>query len=278
MKHTTIQCGAYTLDFSKKTYLMGILNVTPDSFSDGGQFMDTQAALAQAEAMVKQGADIIDIGAESTRPGHQIISAKEEWSRLESILPLLVAQCPAPISVDTSKAYVAQKALSNGAHIINDVWGLQKDPDMASVIAPYNCPVIIMHNQEHSHYEKDIIEHIKTFLYHSIEIGAKAGISPDRFIIDPGIGFGKTLEQNYEVLYRLDELKSMGLPILLGASRKSMIGKVLNVPASERVYGTIATSVIGVMKGADILRIHDIKENLDAVKIADMAARRMKLG
>lgn len=261
-------------DYGKKTYIMGILNVTPDSFSDGGDFNNIDVAVNHAKQMVKEGADIIDLGGESTRPGHNYVDAKEELRRVTPVIKKLKEQIDVPISVDTYKAEVAKASLELGADMINDVWGLRKDSNMASVIASYDAYVCIMHNQEGTHYEKDIIQSMKDFLLESIEIGLKAGIKKEKIILDPGIGFGKTFEQNLEVLKRLGELKILGYPILLGTSRKSVIGNVLNVEPKERVEGTIATTVLGIRDGVDLVRVHDIKENIRASKMADAIYRR----
>lgn len=266
----------YKLDLSKKTYIMGILNVTPDSFSDGGNYYNIDKAINHAKEMVDNGADIIDIGGESTRPGHSSVNSEEEIKRVIPVVKRLINEINVPISVDTSKAIVAEKALEAGAHIINDVWGLTKDDNMARVIAKYNAPVIIMHNQNGTEYKTDIIESIIDFLKKSIDLALENGISKDRIIIDPGIGFGKTPEQNIQVMNRIDELKILGYPILLGTSRKSMIGKILDLPVNERIEGTLATTVIGIMKGVNIVRVHDIKENLRASKVADAIVRGRK--
>ncbi len=259
-----------------KTLVMGILNVTPDSFSDGGQYNTVDAALYHAEEMIKHGADIIDIGAESTRPygSNKTISAEEELSRLAPLLEKLISFSSVPISVDTYKASVAEEALKLGAHMINDVWGLQYDAQMAKVVAQYDVPVIIMHNQEGTNYQKDIISEIYQFLQTSIDIGLEAGIDFKRFIIDPGIGFGKTSEQNLEVISRLEEFKSLGCPMLLGTSRKRFIGEVLDLPVEERVEGTGATVAVGITKGCNIIRVHDVKEMARISKMTDRMMRR----
>ncbi|MFZ5353435.1 MAG: dihydropteroate synthase [Bacillota bacterium] len=253
---------------------MGILNVTPDSFSDGGDFFSIDSAVKHAKLMAAEGADIIDIGGESTRPGHQEVSAEEELKRVIPVLERLSIEIDIPISVDTYKAAVAEKAILAGAAMINDVWGLQRDRDMASVIAKYKVPVVIMHNQNGTEYKNDIMAEICSFLQRSIEIGLKAGIESEKIIIDPGIGFGKTPEQNIEVMSRLGELNDLGYPILLGTSRKSMLGKLLNLVPKERVEGTLATTVMGIIQGVDIIRVHDIMENYRAVKVTDAIVRR----
>lgn len=268
-----LKCGRHILHLGSRTYIMGILNVTPDSFSDGGSYLNMEKAIAHAKEMLVEGADIIDVGGESTRPGSDVISAEEELDRVLPIVKRLVEEVDAPISVDTYKAKVAEEVLKAGAHMINDVWGLQKDPDMAAVVAKYDVPIVIMHNQIGTQYEKDIIESILDFLKVSIDIALKAGISKDKIILDPGIGFGKTPEQNMHVMTRLGELNVLGYPILLGTSRKSMLGKILDLPPKERVEGTLATSVMGIIQGMDILRVHDIKENVRVAKVTDAIVR-----
>lgn len=261
-------------DYSKRTYIMGILNVTPDSFSDGGDFNNIDKAINHAKEMVKEGVDIIDLGGESTRPGHKYVEADEEIKRVIPVIKELKKEVNVPISVDTYKAKVADEALKLGVEMINDIWGLKKDKDMASTIAKYDAHVCIMHNQDGTHYDGDIIEEMKKSLLESIEIGLNAGIKKEKIVLDPGIGFGKTVEQNLEVLKRLDELNSLGYPILLGTSRKSVIGHVLNVEPKERLEGTIATTVLGIRDGVSIVRVHDVKENLMAAKMADAIYRR----
>ena len=261
-------------DYNKRTYIMGILNVTPDSFSDGGKFNSVEEALKHATKMVEEGADIIDLGGESTRPGSNYVDVDEELKRVIPVIQKLKSELDTPISVDTYKARVAEESLKLGVEMINDVWALRKDKNMASVIAKYDAYVCIMHNQDNTEYDKDIMESIKEFLLESINIAIEAGIDKDKIILDPGIGFGKTYEQNLEVLKRLGELKTLGYPILLGTSRKSVIGNVLNVEPKERLEGTIATTVLGIRDGVDIVRVHDVKENLKAAKMADAIYRR----
>lgn len=273
LRKVDIDCGKYKLKLGTKTYIMGILNVTPDSFSDGGKFNELDLAVEHAKKMLEEGADIIDIGAESTRPGSKEVSSEEELARLLPIVNRLVKEVEAPISVDTYKAIVADRCLESGAHMINDVWGLQRDSDMAGVIAKHNVPVTIMHNQIGTEYKTDIMEEICRFLRNSINIALKAGIKPENIILDPGIGFGKTPSQNMEVMDRLDELNYLGYPVLLGTSRKSMIGKILDLPPEERVEGTVATSVMGAIKGVDIVRVHDVVENYRALKVTDAIVR-----
>jgi len=269
----TICCRDIELEIGNKTLIMGILNITPDSFSDGGKFFTFKDALAQVDRLVRDGADIIDIGAESTRPGHIEITAEEEWARMETILMEAVKSCPLPLSIDTQKAAVAEKALALGAHIINDIWGLQKDKAMAGVIAAHKAAVVLMHNRPNSVYQ-NLMEEIIDFLQRSIERALAAGIGENQIIIDPGIGFGKTTEQNLEVIRRLDELQSLGFPILLGVSRKSVIGKTLNLPVEDRLEPTIALGTLGIAAGVDILRVHDVRQSKNAALMADWIVRR----
>ena len=271
---TEMKCGDAKLLLGSRTYIMGILNLTPDSFSDGGRFNYLEAAVAHAADMAAEGADLIDVGGESTRPGHTKVPAAEEISRLLPVIKRLVAASEVPISVDTSKASVAECMLSAGAHMINDVWGLQRDPAMARVCADYQVPVVIMHNQTGTDYDGDLMTAIMGFLEKSVEIALKAGIHQHNIILDPGIGFGKTFEQNLEVLGRLEELNALGFPLLLGTSRKGLFGRILPLTAEQRVEATISTSVIGVAKGVDFIRVHDVKENFRAVRVADAILRK----
>jgi dihydropteroate synthase len=275
-RKSPVQAGKYTFEFGKRTYIMGILNVTPDSFSDGGDFVDIEVAVRHAKQMVADGADIIDIGGESTRPGFDEVTAEQELERVIPVIERLVKEIDVPISIDTYKAAVADKAIEAGAVIINDIWGMQKDPKMPEVVARHQVPVIIMHNQHGTKYNGDIMEEISIFLRHSIELGLKAGIKLENMILDPGIGFGKTSEQNVIVMARMGELNDLGCSILLGTSRKSFIGKILGLVPKERVEGTVATTVMGIMQGADIVRVHDIKENLRAARVADAVMRGWK--
>lgn len=258
--------------FGERALIMGILNVTPDSFSDGGSYVDIDKAIDHAKEMISLGADIIDIGGESSRPGHKNISTEEELNRVIPVVKRLATETDTIISLDTIRAEVADEAIKNGVHIINDIWGLQRDPDMAKVAAKYNIPVIVMHNQGGTSYN-NMIEDIKGFFYKSIEIAREAGLSEDMIILDPGIGFGKTSQQNIQLMSQLDEIKSMGYPVLLGTSRKSMIGSILDLPPKERLEGTIATTVLGIAQGMDIIRVHDVTENLRAARVADAIIR-----
>lgn len=247
---------------------MGVLNITPDSFSDGGKFIAPDNALAQARRMIADGADILDIGAESTRPyGSQPVSAEQELQRLATILPDVVA-LGTPVSIDTMKASVAAWALSKGAAIANDVWGLQRDPDMARVIAEHGAPVVVMHNRDNADPAIDIIEDIIAFFARSLDIAAKANIPPAHVVLDPGIGFGKTPEQSMTTLARLGELGRFGLPLLVGASRKRFIAAVTPSEPHQRLGGSIAAHLLAAQRGAKIIRAHDVAETVQALRVA----------
>jgi dihydropteroate synthase len=247
--------------------VMGVLNVTPDSFSDGGQFATPEHALAQARRMIAEGADIIDIGAESTRPyGSEPISADEELKRLQPVLPDVVA-LGVPVSIDSMKSAVAAWALDQGAAIANDVWGLQRDSGMAGLVAERGAPVIIMHNRDSADPAIDIMQDIADFFARSLDIAAKAGISPDKIILDPGIGFGKTPEQSMTALARLGELQSFGLPLLVGASRKRFISTVTPSEPHQRLGGSIAAHLLAAQNGARIIRAHDVAETVQALRV-----------
>lgn len=259
------------LAIGQKTLVMGILNYTPDSFSDGGSWNSVDKALKHMEELVKDGADMIDIGAESSRPGFTPISADEEIDRLEPILHRLVANCPVPISIDTYKAQTARFALETGVHMLNDIWGLQykEEPgQMAAVAAEYDVPVIVMHNQDNTNYQ-NIMEDIKEFFAHAVSIADAAGLDRDNIVTDPGIGFGKTYEQNLYVLQHLQALTSLPYPLLLGTSRKGFIGRTLDLPVTERMEGTGATCVAGILAGTAIVRVHDVKPIARMCKMAD---------
>jgi dihydropteroate synthase len=247
--------------------VMGVLNVTPDSFSDGGQFAAPEHALAQARRMVAEGADIIDIGAESTRPyGSEPISADEELKRLQPVLPDVVA-LGVPVSIDSMKSAVVAWALDQGAVIANDVWGLQRDSGMAGLVAERGAPVIIMHNRDSADPAIDIMQDIVDFFARSLDIAAKAGISPDKIVLDPGIGFGKTPEQSMTALARLGELQSFGLPLLVGASRKRFISTVTPSEPHQRLGGSIAAHLLAAQNGARIIRAHDVAETVQALRV-----------
>jgi len=266
------KCCQHKIAIGEQTYVMGVLNITPDSFSDGGDYMDINKAINRAKEMVKDGAEIIDVGGESTRPGHTSVSHEEELNRIIPVVEQLVKEIEVPVSIDTSKAIVAEKALNAGAHIVNDVWGLQRDPHMADVIAKTGAGVIIMHNSDNKEYN-DLMGDIIYYLRKSIDIAISKGIDEDSIIIDPGIGFGKTLEQNLEVMRRINELTTLGKPILLGTSRKSMIGNVLELPVNERLEGTAATVTLGIAGGVDIVRVHDVKEMSRVARMTDAMVR-----
>ncbi len=262
-------------DFFNKTYTMGILNLTPDSFSDGGNYYEVEEAVKRAKLMVKEGADIIDLGAESTRPGATYIEEEEELKRILPVVSRLVKEIDIPISIDTYKSKVAEECLKLGAHIINDIKGLKGDPNMANVISKYNAPVIIMHikgtpknMQKNPHYE-DLIMEIKESLGESIEIAKAAGIDLNKVILDPGIGFGKTFENNLEIINKISEFKKMGYPILVGASRKGFIGDILGSPPLERVEGNLAVAAITAYEGAGIIRVHEVAETVKTLKLVD---------
>lgn len=263
------------LVFGERTLIMGILNLTPDSFSDGGDFIDVDKALEHAQKMLNEGADIIDIGGESSRPGHTRISAEEEMRRVIPVIRRIKEETDAIISLDTIRAEVAEEGIKNGIHIINDIWGLQEDNNLAVIAAKYGTPVIIMHNQMGNVYAGDMVEEIKRFLLESVRIAKAAGVKDEKIILDPGIGFGKTAEQNLILMSRLREIRDLGYPLLLGASRKSMIGKILDLPPKDRVEGTIATTVLGIIQGVDIVRVHDVLENSRAAKVTDAIIRRI---
>jgi dihydropteroate synthase len=268
LKEKTIQCGPYTLDYGDKTLIMGILNVTPDSFSDGGKFNQLEAALEHAKEMVEQGADIIDIGGESTRPGAEKVSLEEELRRVIPAVKAVANEVNAPISVDTYKAEVAKQAIEAGAHIINDVWGAKADPKMAEVAAYYDVPIILMHNRENKNYQ-NLISDMIADLFESISIVKAAGVKDENIILDPGIGFAKTFEHNLEVMRNLHQFKKLGYPLLLGTSRKSFIGQVLDLPPEARMEGTGATVCFGIQQGCDIVRVHDVLPIARMAKMMD---------
>jgi dihydropteroate synthase len=249
--------------------VMGIINITPDSFSDGGRFLDPTRAIEHARRMVAEGADILDIGAESSRPygGAVAVPQEEEIRRLDPVLPA-VAALGVPVSIDTMKAQVAAAAIAAGASIVNDVWGLQRDPDMASVVARHGVPVIVMHNREAADPAIDIMADIKAFFTRSLAIAELAGIARADIVLDPGIGFGKTPEQSITAIARLAELTSFGLPLLVGASRKRFIDKVSPAPPDQRLGGSIAGHLLAVANGAAIIRTHDVAETVQALKVA----------
>lgn len=268
-----LEIAGRLFEWGKRTYIMGILNFTPDSFSDGGNYFNMDAALKQAVRMAEEGADIIDVGGESTRPGFKQVTGEEEVLRVIPLIENLSKEINLPISVDTYRAKTAELAIKAGAHIINDVWGLKYDPEMAKVAAAYGVPVCIMHNRTTGTEYGNLIEDILCELEESIEIAQKAGVKDENIIIDPGVGFGKTWEQNLQVMRHLAEFKRLGYPVLLGASRKTFIGKVLGLEVHERLEGTLAVTAAGIMKGMDIVRVHDVWQNVRTAKMIDSMVR-----
>lgn len=256
------------LNFEKETFVMGILNVTPDSFSDGGKFNSVEKAVAQAKKMVADGAKIIDVGGESTRPGYTRITDEEEINRVVPVIQALLKEVPAIISIDTYKSNVARAAIEAGAHMINDIWGAKADPEMAKVAAELNVPIILMHNRKNDQYENFFAEYMAD-MRESIGIVKAAGVRDEHIFLDPGIGFVKSLTESIETMQRLDELVALGYPVLLATSRKRMIGSILDLPVDERVEGTAATCAFGVQKGCHMMRVHDVKEVARTVKMMD---------
>lgn len=263
-----MQMGKYTFDTDHHCYVMGILNVTPDSFSDGGKWNDMDRAMAHAAQMIEEGATIIDVGGESTRPGYTMISDEEEISRVVPMIRELKKRFDVAVSVDTYKSAVAKAAVEAGADMVNDIWGLKYDEKMAEVIANTGAACCLMHNRKEADYTDfmpDMLEDLKE----TVVIAKKAGIADDKICLDPGVGFGKTYENNLEAIHHVDQLLTLGYPVLLGTSRKSVIGLTLDLPASERMEGTVATSVIGVMKGCAFVRVHDVRENARAIRMTE---------
>ena len=291
-----LSIGKFRLDWGSRTYVMGILNITPDSFSGDGLLNvedAKQAILAQARAFVQAGVDILDIGGESTRPGAQMVPEAEELERVIPVVERVAAELDVLISIDTYKAAIAEAALQAGAHIINDVWSLHADPDLAGVAARFHAPVILMHNRSSwAHAEikeklggryvgipyEDLIPDICRELLESVEIAHQAGIPDEHIILDPGIGFGKSVEQNLELVDRLGEIRALGYPVLLGPSRKSFIGYTLNLPPEQRLEGTAAAVAVGIARGADIIRVHDVPAMMRVVRMTDAIVRRRPTG
>ena len=293
MRSSSLQIGNLTFNWGSRTYVMGILNVTPDSFSGDGIITKgnmVQAAVDQARDFLDSGADILDVGGESTRPGSVPVNTDEEMDRVLPVIQAIHQNFPETIiSIDTYKARVAEEALKAGAHIVNDVWGLRADDGLASVAAKYKAPVILMHNRSNpisvevreklgnayvgSEYQ-DLVEDVKRELLECVVIAKKANIADSHIILDPGIGFGKTRENNLELVNRLDQIRSLEYPILLGTSRKSFIGFTLDLPADQRVEGTAATVAVGITRGADIIRVHDVREMARVAKMTDAIVRK----
>lgn len=292
MKPPSLQIGNFTFDWGSRTYVMGILNVTPDSFSGDGILSKgeaVQTALSQADDFIACGVDVLDVGGESTRPGSAPVNADEEMERVLPVIHAVHETFPdVLISIDTYKAQVAEQAIRAGAQIVNDVWGLRADPELAGIAAKYNAPVILMHNRSNpasvdvreklgsayigSEYQ-NLIEDVKWELLESVALAKKAGIAESHIVLDPGIGFGKTREHNLELVNRLGEIRSLGYPILLGTSRKSFIGFTLDLPPDQRVEGTAATISVGIARGADMIRVHDVKEMARVAKMTDAIVR-----
>lgn len=263
-----MKIGTRVFDFKNRTYVMGILNVTPDSFSDGGKWNRLDAALRYTEQMISDGADIIDIGGESTRPGYAMISEEEEMERVLPVVEQVKKNFGIPVSADTYKSRVAKAAVSAGADLINDIWGLKYDPDMAGVIAKSGAACCLMHNRADMQYQDFMLDTVSD-LRETVRIAKKAGIPDDKMILDPGVGFAKTYENNLEAIRRVGEFKALGYPILLGASRKSVIGLALKLPAEERTEGTLAVTVLAVMQHCEFVRVHDVKANVRAIRMAE---------
>ena len=267
-----MRIGSREFDTKQHCYIMGILNVTPDSFSDGGKYNEMDAALFHAEEMVREGADILDVGGESTRPGHIQITEDEEIARVAPVVEALKKRFEVPISIDTYKSKVAKAALTAGADLVNDIWGLKYDAKMAEVIAKSGAACCLMHNREKAEYN-DFISDVLEDLKECVRLAKAAGIREDGICLDPGIGFGKTYEMNLEMMKYLPLMHELEYPILLGTSRKSMIGLALDLPADQREEGTLATTVMGVMSGCGFVRVHDVKSNLRAVKMTEAILR-----
>lgn len=275
-----MKIGNREFDTAHHTYVMGILNVTPDSFSDGGKWNTIDNALYHVEQMIEEGADIVDIGGESTRPGYVQISEEEEIQRVAPVIEALKARFEVPVSLDTYKSKVAEAGILAGADLINDIWGLKYDKSMAGVIAKSGLPCCLMHNRSAAGKDDfgydDFMQDMAADLAKTLQIASTAGIAEDKIILDPGVGFAKSYENNLEVINCLEELKVFGCPLLLGCSRKSVIGLTLNLPADERVEGTLVTTVFGVMKGCSFVRVHDVKENVRAIRMAEAILRGTK--
>ena len=271
-----LRIGSTTFAWGERTFVMGILNVTPDSFSgdgliEGGDVV--ASAVEQARRMVEEGADLLDIGGESTRPGHAPIDAAEEIGRVIPVIAALRGALPdIPLSIDTTKVVVAEAALAAGADLLNDVWGVGPDPAMAELAASSDVPMLVMHNREQARYG-DVVREVLDDLRGALERAERVGVRPDHLIVDPGIGFGKTADHNIVLLRELDALTSLGRPVLLGTSRKSTIGRILDLPAEERLEGTLATTALGIARGADIVRVHDVRANVRAARVADAIVR-----
>ena len=279
MEERIIKCGKYSLEIGKRTLVMGVVNVTPDSFSDGGQFFNAEKAIEHAKRLAKEGADIIDIGGESTRPGSDSLTLEEEMRRVIPVIEGISERLEVPISIDTYKSEIAKIALNAGASMINDISALRFDAKIADIAVDYDVPLILMHmkgtpkNMQIDPTYDSVVNEIKEFLRERINFAVSKGVKRKSIIIDPGIGFGKTTEHNYEIIRRLSELKELDLPILIGTSRKSFIGKTLDLDVNERLEGTLATITMSIINGADIVRVHDVKEVRRAARMTDAIYR-----
>ncbi|MGC4019534.1 MAG: dihydropteroate synthase [Muricomes sp.] len=267
-----MRIGKRDFDTENHTYIMGILNVTPDSFSDGGKYNNIDMALKHAQEMIRDGADILDIGGESTRPGHTQITEEEEIQRVIPALERLRREFDVPISIDTYKSKVAREAILAGADLVNDIWGLKYDDRMAQVVSESKIPCCLMHNRKKAEYES-FLSDVQKDLQVSIDIARNAGIEKDKIILDPGVGFGKTYEMNLEIIKELDKLKGLGYPVLLGTSRKGVIGLTLNLPSDQREEGTLVTTVLGMVRGCAFVRVHDVKGNKRAIQMTEAILR-----
>lgn len=264
----SMRIGDREFDLKQHTYVCGILNVTPDSFSDGGKYQEKDQMLRRVETMLTQGMDLLDVGGESTRPGYRKISAEEEMERVLPVIQAVKERFCVPVSLDTYKASVAAEGIRAGADLINDIWGLKADPKMAEVIAGSGVACCLMHNREEALYG-DLMQDMRSDLEESLRLAENAGIAREKILLDPGVGFGKTYEDNLTVLARMEELHKLGLPILLGASRKSVIGLTLNLPVDQREEGTLVTTVMAVLKGISFVRVHDVEKSVRAIKMAE---------
>lgn len=272
-----MKIGTRTFDVSHDCSIMGILNVTPDSFSDGGQWNNLDAALRHTGDMIQQGAGIVDVGGESTRPGHVQISVQEEIDRVVPVIEAIKKNFDIPVSIDSYKSPVVEAALKAGADLVNDVWGLKYDRKVADLIAQYQVPCCLMHNREQANYTSFLDEFCQD-MQASLDIAKAAGIADEQIILDPGVGFGKNYEHNLTIIHHLERLCDMGYPVLLATSRKSCIGQALDLPTDQRVEGTLVTTVMGVLKGAAFVRVHDVKENLRAIRMTQAILRDGKDG
>jgi len=266
------EIAGHRFDWGTRTYVMGIVNTSPDSFSGDG-LDDPESAISQGLAMAREAADMLDVGGQSTRPGHEPISVPEEISRTERVVAALVKQSGVPVSIDTFKLEVAEAAVDAGATILNDVWALQRSPALANLAARRGCALVLMHNQDGTEYAGDLMDEIKRVLRAATENAIAAGVPRERVLIDPGIGFGKTADHNWEVMRRLPELAELGQPILIGTSRKSFIGKLLDLPVTDRVEGTAATVAAGILLGADVVRVHDVRVMMRVAAVTDRIVR-----